>query len=108
MDVTPMSLQMVVPRATEASQVQHNLNQAANLQQEFETMRQEADAKLKESQVRGKDNPEDGKIKDDQQRKQGQGGAGGGQRGQQQEQAEDDAPAYAVDPMRGHHLDISL
>ena len=54
MDVTPMSLQMVVPRATEASQVQHNLNQAANLQQEFETMRQEADAKRKESQVRGK------------------------------------------------------
>jgi len=108
MDVTPMSLQMVVPRATEASQVQHNLNQAANLQQQFETMRQEADARLKETQVRSKDNPEDGKIKDEQERRQ-QGGAGGGsgERQQQEEETAEDE-AYAVDPARGHHLDISL
>ena len=109
MDVTPMSLQMVVPRATEASQVQHNLNQAANLQQQFETMRQEADAKLKESQVRGKDNPEDGRIKDDPNRH-GQGGYEGGGRkrknGQDEEKAEEDT--MAVDPTRGHHLDISF
>ena len=100
MDVTPMSLQMVVPRATEASQVQHNLNQAANLQQQFETMRQEADARLKETQVRSKDNPEDGKIKDEQERRQ--------QGGQQQEEETAEDEAYAVDPARGHHLDISL
>ena len=63
MDVTPVSLQMIVPRATEVGQVQHNLNQAASLQQDFEAMREQADAKLKETQVRSKANPEDGSIR---------------------------------------------
>ena len=64
MDVTPMSMQMVVPRVSDAAQVQQNLNQAAALQQDFQAAREKADAKLKETQVRTKDNPEDGRIKD--------------------------------------------
>lgn len=111
MDVTPISLQMVVPRATEVSQVQQNLNQAAALQQDFEALRQKEDAKLKEKQVRHKDNPEDGRIKDnDEDHTNRQGYAGDG--GQHRKQAEEDMPSdetkYAVDPSRGHHLDISL
>lgn len=66
MDVSPMSLQMIVPRATDAGQVQHNLNQANALQSDFQAIKQKADDKLKKQQVRTKDNPEDGKIKDDQ------------------------------------------
>ncbi|MCI6084792.1 hypothetical protein [Selenomonas sp.] len=109
MDVTPMSMQMVVPRVSDAAQVQQNLNQAAAMQQDFEALREKEDAKLKETQVRTKDNPEDGRIKDDPNRN-GQGGAyegGSRKRGDKDGEAED-AEAFAVDPARGHHLDISL
>lgn len=109
MDVTPMSMQMVVPRVSDAAQVQQNLNQAAAMQQDFEAIRENEDAKLKETQVRTKDNPEDGRIKDDPNRH-GQGGYEGGGRkrknGQDEEKAEEDT--MAVDPTRGHHLDISF
>ena len=108
MDVTPMSMQMVVPRVSDAAQVQQNLNQAAAMQQDFEALREKEDAKLKETQVRTKDNPEDGRIKDDPNRH-GQGTYEGGskKRGDKEEQ-EEEMGAFAVDPARGHHLDISL
>ena len=110
MDVTPMSMQMVVPRVSDAAQVQQNLNQAAAMQQDFEAIRENEDAKLKETQVRTKDNPEDGRINDDPNRR-GQGGASGGsakKRGQGEEEDVAEEDAMAVDPARGHHLDISL
>ena len=46
MNVTPLSMQMVVPQSTEAGQVQHNLNQAGALQQSFENVKQKEDARL--------------------------------------------------------------
>ena len=110
MDVTPMSMQMVVPRVSDAAQVQQNLNQATAMQQDFEAIRAKADAKLKETQVRTKDNPEDGRIKDDPNRH-GQGGAyqgGSRKRGEEQDESAEEETAFAVDPARGHHLDISF
>ena len=62
MDLSPMNLQIMVPKATEVSQVQHNLNQQAVVQQDFEMIRDQADAKLKMEQVRSRDEMEDGKI----------------------------------------------
>ena len=113
MDVSPMSMQMVVPRATDAGQMQHNMNQAAALQHDFETMRNAADVELKLKQVRTKDETEDGRIKDDPERNRG-GGFYGGRRQKQsaaiQEETEEE-PAqekFAFDPRRGRHLDISL
>ena len=41
MDINPISLQMVVPRATDAGQVQHNLNQQPNMQQQFAMAREQ-------------------------------------------------------------------
>ena len=108
MDVTPLSMEMVVPRVSDAQQVQHNLNQASAMQQDFEALREKADAKRKETQVRTKSNAEDGKIKEDPERQRGQGGDSG-QRGRQEEmQDEAQEETFAVDPARGHHLDISL
>ena len=108
MDVTPLSMQMVVPRVSDAQQVQHNLNQASAMQQDFEALREKADAKRKETQVRTKSNAEDGKIEEDPERQRGQGGDSG-QRGRQEEmQDEAQEETFAVDPARGHHLDISL
>ncbi len=107
MNVTPMSMQMVVPQANEASQVQHNLNQAGAVQQDFGTLRQKEDDKLKQKQVRNKDQAEDGRI-------QGDGGHGGrafyAKRGKHNRDSEDEVPEQklAEDPSRGHHLDISF
>lgn len=108
MDVTPLSMQMVVPRVSDAQQVQHNLNQASAMQQDFEALREKADAKRKETQVRTKSNAEDGKIKEDPERQRGQGGNSGqrGRQGEMQDEAQEET--FAVDPARGHHLDISL
>ena len=111
MDVTPMSMQMVVPRATDAGQVQHNLNQANALQSDFQAIQQKAEDKLKQQQVRAKDNLRDGRIHDDTDHKSQQGGyeAGGKKKqGEAKESEEDVKTNYASDPSRGHFLDISL
>lgn len=107
MDVSPMSMQMLVPRAADATQVQHNLNQANALQQDFQSVQQKAEDKLKQEQVRGKDNPEDGRIREDPDHRQKQGGAQSGQR-HHEDQNDEESVNYAVDPSRGHFLDISL
>ena len=108
MDVSPMSMQMLVPRAADATQVQHNLNQANALQQDFQSVQQKAEDKLKQEQVRGKDNPEDGRIREDPEHRQKQGGAQSGQRHHEDQKNDEESVNYAVDPSRGHFLDISL
>lgn len=111
MDVSPMSMQMIVPRSTDAGQVQHNLNQASALQSDYQALEQKNDDKLKQKQVRGKENPEDGRIKDDPERQRNRGGSeGGARRGEEviEEQAEEPVEKMAQDPSRGRLLDISL
>lgn len=109
MDVTPMSLQMVVPHSTEVGQIQHNMNQAGALQQSFETLKEKQDAELKQSQVREKDDLEDGKVKDDLERQ----NRGAYQRARKRamskgEEEEAEQEKFAFDPTRGRHLDISF
>ena len=112
MDVTPMSMQMVVPRATDAGQVQHNLNQANAMQSDFQAIQQKAEDKLKQQQVRSKDNLRDGRIHDDPDHKQQGGYEADGKKKQQQDEAKESGEGvktnYAEDPSRGHFLDISL
>lgn len=108
MDVSPMSLQMVFPRATEAGQVQHNMNHAAALQSEYEALRQEKDAKLKQQQVRNKDNPEDGRIRENPDRRGNQGGYGSARRHRAQIEEDEPEQKLASDPSRGHRIDISF
>lgn len=111
MDVSSMNLQVMVPRATETSQVQHNLNQQVNIQQDFEAIRQKADDALKQKQVRAKSEAEDGKIKEDADHK-GQGGSySSGRRkhaGSDDSEKPESEAAMAVDTFRGHHIDIKL
>ena len=106
MDINPISLQMVVPRATDAGQVQHNLNQQPNIQQEFAMMREQAEVKTKMETVQTRDNPEDGRIKDDPERQSRGGGYFGG--GQKRRQRDEDEERPAIDLLRGHNIDISL
>ena len=106
MDINPISLQMVVPRTTEAGQVQHNLNQQVNVQQEFAMAREQMDVKTKMETVQTRDNPEDGRIKDDPERESRGGGYQGGQRRRRERGEEEETPV--IDLLRGHNIDISL
>ena len=111
MDITPMSLQMMVPRASDAAQVQHNLNQANAMQSDFQAIQQKEDDKLKQEQVRAKDNPEDGRIREDPDRQRKQGGQGSFSQHQARSSGEEVVPEpvkYAKDPSRGNLLDISF
>lgn len=112
MDVSPMSMQMIVPRSTDAGQVQHNLNQANALQADYQAVEQKRDDELKQKQVREKENLEDGRIKDDPERQRNRGGGGGGRRHgaaePEIENEEQPVVRMAKDPSRGQLLDISL
>lgn len=111
MDITPMSLQMMVPRAADATQVQHNLNQANAMQADFQALQQKEEDKLRQEQVRAKDNPEDGRIQEEPDRQQKQGRQQKRMQRQNnsaEDEAGQDAAPYAQDPSRGHLLDISF
>lgn len=108
MDVMPMSMQAIIPRTGEASQVQHNLNQQVNIAQNQEAKQGKEDARMKEQQVLAKDNAEGGRVRDDLNRN---GNGRGGYRGSRREaRAEDGEPGekMAVDTFRGRNIDISF
>lgn len=107
MEIAPVGVQMTYANAPNASQVQQNMNHAAALQQDFETVREKLDAELKQKQVRNKDNAEGGRIKDDPERRSRQGGHYYNSR-RRKPQSESEEENFAVDPRRGHFLDISL
>lgn len=107
MELAPVGVQMTYANANNAAQVQHDMNNASALQQAFETVREKEDAQLKQKQVRNKEEAEGRLIKDDPDRNTRQGGYY--YRSQQREEDfEDEDENYAVDPRRGHFLDISL
>ena len=108
MELAPVGVQMTYANAGNAAQVQHDLNQASALQQNFEAVREKRDAELKQKQVRNKDETEDGKIKDDPERNSRNGGYYYKRSRREPERFEDEDDVYAVDPQRGYFLDISL
>ncbi len=107
MEVAPVGLNMTYANAGNAAQVQHNLNHATALQQDFQMVREKLDAELKQKQVRTKDDAEGGRINDDPDRRNRQGGHYYGRQKRKRE-PEREPENFAVDPRRGHFLDISL
>ncbi|BEU87190.1 hypothetical protein TAMA11512_06540 [Selenomonas sp. TAMA-11512] len=107
MDVMPMSMQAIIPRTGEASQVQHNLNQQVNIAQNQEAQQGKEDARMKEQQVLAKDNAEGGRVREDLNRN-GNGHGYRGNRRNAQTEEEEPREKMAVDTFRGHHIDISF
>ena len=107
MELAPVGVQMTYANAGNAAQVQHDLNQASVLQQNFEAVREKKDAELKQKQVRNKEEAEGRVIKDDPERNTRNGGYYYRSRREPPE-FEEEGDTYAVDPRRGHFLDISL
>lgn len=107
MEIAPVGMNMTYANAGNAAQVQHNLNHATALQQDFQAVQEKLDAELKQKQVRNKDDAEGGRINDDPDRRNRQGGHyyNSQRRKREPEQEEEN---FAVDPRRGHFLDISL
>ncbi len=107
MELAPVGIQMTYANANNAGQVQHNLNHAAALQQENAAVKEKQDAELKKSQVKNKNDAEGGTIKDDPERNARNGGyyyRPSKRKNQDNQQPEN----FAVDPRRGHFLDISM
>ena len=107
MDISPMSLQAVVPKSSEVTQLQHNMNQQSAVQEDFQAIRQKAEDKLKQQQVRTKSEAEDGRIKDDPNKKGGQGQYQPGRKKNPTEE-EPEEEKMAVDAVRGQHIDIKF
>lgn len=109
MDIAPVGVQMTYANAANAGTVQHHLNQEGMLQNAFVTTQQEKDTELKQTQVRTKDNADEGgTIKDDPDR-QGRGGGYYYRSSKRRQRQEEEPPEkFAVDPRRGHLLDISF
>lgn len=107
MELAPVGVQMTYANANNAAQVQHDMNHASALQQDFQAVREKQDAQLKQKQVRNKEEAEGRVIKDDPERRKRQGGYYYRSRRQRQE-FEDEDDNFAVDPKRGYFLDISL
>ena len=108
MEIAPVGIQMTYANATNASQVQHNVNHAISLKQDTEAAKQKEDAELKQSQVRNKSDAEGGTIKDDPERN-ARGGGYYYNRSKKKKREDEQPPEnFAVDPKRGHFLDISL
>lgn len=108
MDIAPVGVQMTYANAANVSQVQHNMNHEAALQQGLETSRQEKETELKQSQVQNKNDAEGGTIKDDPDRRSRGGGYyyRSSKRNPQDEEVEEDN--LSVDYRKGRLLDISL
>ena len=107
MEIAPVGIQMTYANAGNAGQVQHNMNHAIALQQDTEAAKQKEEAELKQSQVKTKDDTEGGTIKDDPERN-ARGGGYYYHRSKRKKQEEQPAEKFAVDPKRGHFLDISF
>ena len=66
----------------------------------------QAEVKTRMETVQTRDNPEDGRIKDDPERQSRGGGYSGG--GGKRRQRDEDEDRPAIDLLRGHNIDISL
>jgi len=102
-----MNLQVVIPKTTEVSQMQHKIDHEVNMQQDMGSLKLKEDAELKQKQVRTRDKMEDGKIKDDSNHKNQGQMAGKQEEESKEEETSDDVP-MAVDSIRGHNIDIKL
>ena len=107
MEIAPVGVNMTYANAGNAAQVQQDLNNASALQQDFQMVREKLDAELKQKQVRAKDDAEGGRINDDPDRRNRQGGYYYSSRRRKHEPEQEDEN-YAVDPRRGHFVDVSF
>lgn len=106
MNITPIEMQIVVPKATEVGKVQHQQDHESVLQQDVTTEQMKQAAQQKMTQVQNSEKSEGQKIRRDGKNK---GGGQGQQPGKRQEKEQDEEESVmAVDTYRGQRIDIKL
>ena len=109
MNITPMNLQIVIPKTTDAAQIQHNRDRQEAVQQDIGMLQTKQEANLKQIQVQSRDKAEDGKIKEDEehQKRQGQNSKKQAKSSSASEEDKENI-SLAIDTFRGHKIDIKL
>jgi hypothetical protein len=109
MNITPMNLQIVVPKTTDAAQIQHNRDRQEAVQQDMGMLQTKQEANLKQMQVQARDKAEEGKIKEDEEHQKRQGQNNQKQAKASSDSAEDEENIpLAIDTFRGRKIDIKL
>ncbi|EGO63178.1 hypothetical protein [Acetonema longum] len=111
MNIRPIDLQVLIPKATEAGKAQHTTNQQAAIQQqEFAALWQRISAE-RQQQVQNPAKSEGGKVTRDKQPPEKRGSQQDGQKDTEDNSEQSKEPAKATgsqfaDPVRGHKIDI--
>ena len=111
MDFSPMNIRMTVPQATDVGQVQHNINQHGAVVHDNQAMKDQEQQERIQKQVRGKEEAEGQKIRENPDEERGKGGYRGSKRqaaSSVEEEQEPEPEKMAVDQYRGHNIDISF
>lgn len=106
MNITPMDMQVIIPKATEVGKGQQTRDHQNVFQQQHGAaqLQQQSDRKLQ--QVQTSEKSEGKKIKEEENRKNQQES---NQKNSQEKQTEEkEAAAMAVDQFRGQHIDIKM
>lgn len=106
MNITPIEMQIVVPKSTEVGKVQHQQDHESALQQDLTAQQMKQAAQHKMSQVQNSEKSEGQKIRRD--GKNNSGGQGRRQGKQRDHEQEEEETMMAVDTNRGRRIDIKL
>ena len=105
MTVRAVDLQTMIPRLNEASRLQQQAELAPQMAQHAQTLAEQARAREAQNQVKAKADVENARI-----RKDGRGQGGGGQpgAGKERKSPASEPQKPALEPGRGHKLDVKL
>jgi hypothetical protein len=106
MNISPLDMQVIIPKSTEVAKSQQVKDHQSVVQQEHGAVefQQQADVKLTQVQTTEKSQGE--KIKNKQNKEQSKREAS--QHGSHQEEHTDEEIPMAVDTIRGRHVDIKM
>lgn len=106
MAIHPIEMQVLLPKATEVSRIQQNRDELPQNNQHLLSNEEQKKAEIKQEQVQTTEQlnnlkvNRDGHNKDQKKQK--------GKAKQTEEESEKPKDAEAVDPVRGHNLDLKL
>lgn len=108
MNIRPMDMQVLIPRATEIAKSQNHLDQQGVLQQQQFSEQLQKMAENRQRQVQSTSKNEGGKIKGDQEREKHPSQQQGESENTQKHAGADTAENTPsnMDPVRGHTIDI--
>lgn len=107
MNISPMNMQVVIPKATEVGKGQQQREQQTVFQQDFGAEKYQQNAHQRLKQVQKAEESESKKINDNQSKEEKRRGQQNfGEKNKKKEN--DEEVVMAVDTFRGHNIDIKM